>query len=145
MTILRLGNVYGPRQNGSSGAGVVAIFASQMIRDGDVEIRGSGNQKRDFVFVSDCARANCAVIEQGVSGVFNIGSGIGVSVYRIFEALRDLLDYRQSPRYISRNEGEVHRIWLDNQQARKALGWTANVDLQEGLQRTLRHFEIQTS
>ncbi|MCB0310746.1 MAG: NAD-dependent epimerase/dehydratase family protein, partial [Bdellovibrionales bacterium] len=84
---LRLGNVYGPRQNPHGEAGVVAIFCERMLHNQEVLINGSGQQTRDFVYVADVANAVKEVVQRRVSGVFNIGTGKECSVNHIFEIL----------------------------------------------------------
>jgi UDP-glucose 4-epimerase len=143
MTILRYGNVYGPRQNGSSGAGVVAIFAAQMVQDRPVRINGSGKQMRDFIYIKDCAEANRIVIENRTPGAFNLGTGIGTSIADIFDKLCVLAGYHRMAEHGPGCDHEVSRIWLNNNLAREKLGWSPNVDLEEGLQRTLKEIQAQ--
>ena len=76
-TSLRYPNVYGPRQNPFGEAGVVAIFARQMLDNGRPIINGSGEQERDFVNVLDIAQANLLALGKGDGEILNIGSGQG--------------------------------------------------------------------
>ena len=79
--ILRLGNVYGPRQDHKGASGVVAIFLSKMLLGEKVEIYGDGNQIRDFVFISDILDAIELSLKSDVSFTANIGSAIGAVSY----------------------------------------------------------------
>ena len=72
---LRLGNVYGPRQEPHSEAGVVAIFMGLMREGGTPKIYGDGSQTRDYVFVDDVVRALLAAVGRS-GGVFNVGTGV---------------------------------------------------------------------
>jgi UDP-glucose 4-epimerase len=139
-TVLRYGNVYGPRQDAQGEAGVVAIFAAQMLDDGKLVINGSGDQERDFVYVEDCARANLLALDRGSGGVYNLGRGQGTSVNRIFELLKGITGYRGDPVHGPPKAGETFRILLDPARARDDLGWQPTVDLQAGLQRTVAYF-----
>lgn len=142
-TVLRYPNVYGPRQDPKGEAGVVAIFARQMLLDEQVVINGSGEQERDFVYVSDCARANLMVLERGSGRIYNLGTGQGTSVNRIFAALKELTGYRRDPVHGPPIVGETFRIYLDATRARQELGWEPQVSLEEGLRRTVAFFREQ--
>jgi UDP-glucose 4-epimerase len=139
-TVLRYGNVYGPRQDPHGEAGVVAIFTGQMLRGGTPVVNGSGEQERDFVFVADCARANLLALERGGGEVFNLGSGEGTSVNRIFELLRGITGYQGDPAHGPAQAGETFRIFLDASHARHELGWQPTVGLEDGLERTVAYF-----
>jgi UDP-glucose 4-epimerase len=139
--VLRYPNVYGPRQDPRGEAGVVAIFAGQMLADEAVVINGDGEQQRDFVFVGDCARANLMAFEAGrESGVYNLGSGRGTSVNEIFAALSAITGYHRPARHGPPKLGETSRIFLSAEKARQQLGWTPEVDLEQGLARTVEYF-----
>ena len=134
---LRYANVYGPRQNPSGEAGVVAIFAGRMLKGEQVFINGSGEQERDFVYVEDIARANVMALTSGDDEVFNLGSGVGTSVNEICTRLSSLTGYAQAPEHRAQAEGEVFKIVLNAEKARGALGWEPRVSLEEGLGRTV--------
>ncbi|MDP3064398.1 MAG: SDR family oxidoreductase [Chloroflexota bacterium] len=138
-TILRYGNVYGPRQDPHGEAGVIAIFGALMLAGKQPTINGTGEQERDFVFVSDVVEANALAMERGSGQAFNIGSGVGASVVRIFELLRQATGYRGGPVYGAALPGEVFKIYLDSSLARQELGWRPRVSLEEGLRLTVDH------
>ena len=139
-TVLRYPNVYGPRQDPYGEAGVVAIFSGQMLNNGRPVINGSGEQERDFVYVSDVARANVLALARGDGGVYNIGSGVGTSVNRIFELLAELTGYAGPVVHGPPKRGEVFKVYLDARRAREDLGWAPEVELEEGLTRTVAYF-----
>ena len=139
-TLLRYGNVYGPRQDPHGEAGVVAIFARRMLDGRDVVIYGDGEQERDFVYVSDVVEANLKALAQPGDGVFNIGVGEGTSVNAVFGALAAATGYTRSPRHRAARAGDVGKIYLDVRQAREGLGWTAAVGLEAGIAATVESF-----
>jgi len=139
-TVLRYGNVYGPRQDPHGEAGVVAIFAGQMVGEETPTINGSGEQERDFVYVGDCARANLLALARGSGRAYNLGSGEGTSINRLFELLKTVTGYEGEPVHGPAKAGETFRIYLDATRAREELGWEPEVSLREGLQRTAAHF-----
>lgn len=136
-TVIRYPNVYGPRQDPRGEAGVVAIFTGQMLRGLPVTINGDGEQARDYVYVTDCARANLMVIESGNGRVYNLGYGVGTTVNQIFTHLKVLTNYEQEANYGPAKVGETYRIYLDAHRATEELGWKPTVDLADGLRRTV--------
>jgi len=139
-TILRYPNVYGPRQDPYGEAGVVAIFTHQMLRNQQVVINGSGEQERDFVYVSDVAHSNLLALEKGDGSTYNLGSGVGTSVNEIFSQLKAITGYQGSEMYAPPKPGEVFKICLDASRARQELGWQPRISLEEGLRRTVEYF-----
>lgn len=141
-TILRYPNVYGERQDPQGEAGVVAIFTGQMLAGEQVVINGDGKQERDFVHVSDCARANLLALEiPHESGVFNLGSGWGTSVNEIFNCLQEITKYPLSPVHGPAKLGETRVIFLEAGKAGRELGWKPEVSLKAGLEKTVAYFE----
>ena len=136
-TILRPGNVYGPRQDPFGEAGVVAIFANAMLRGQRPVIFGDGSHERDYVYVDDVVQANVLALGQGGDGVYNIGTGRGTTVSQIFDALAGATDYGGSPEHAAERPGDVHRIYLDVGRAERELGWRASVSFGEGIWRTV--------
>jgi len=141
-TTLRYGNVYGPRQDPHGEAGVVAIFTQAMLDGQQPQIFGDGQQERDFVYVDDVVNANVCAIEKGTGGAFNIGTGKGISVNRIFESLKSILKYGKGPVHRPSRIGDVYKISLHCGLAERELGWTPQVGLEEGLRRTVEFFRI---
>src|SRR5436305_1444541 len=80
---LRYSNVYGPYQDGTGEAGVVAITCVRLLSGRPPEIRGDGQQTRDFVFVGDVADANVNALKSRAIGAINIGTGVATSVRTI--------------------------------------------------------------
>jgi UDP-glucose 4-epimerase len=140
-TILRYGNVYGPRQDPAGEAGVVAIFTGNMLAGKPVTIFGAGEQVRDYVFVKDCARANLLAVDKGSGEVINLGYGVPTTVNQIFSGLKEITCYPMDANYAPARTGETFRIYLAVDKAREQLGWTAQVSLMEGLQKTVEYFQ----
>ncbi len=142
---LRYGNVYGPRQDPFGEAGVVAIFATQMLNGAVPTIHGSGEQERDFVHVSDIVQANLRALAGRGDGVYNIGTGRGVSVNRIFRLLAERVGFPRRPIHGPAKAGEVFRIFLDSSKAERELGWRPRVGLEEGLGDTIEFFRSRAN
>jgi UDP-glucose 4-epimerase len=136
-SVIRYPNVYGPRQDPRGEAGVVAIFTGQMLRGQPVTINGDGEQVRDYVYVTDCARANLMVLEAGGGRVYNLGYGVGTTVNQIFAHLKALTGYEPEANYGPAKAGETFRIYLDARRAGAELGWKPTIELAEGLSKTV--------
>jgi UDP-glucose 4-epimerase len=136
-TVMRYPNVYGPRQNPYGEAGVVAIFALQMLRGDQPIIFGDGSKTRDYVFIDDIVSANLMLLKNGDGETLNLGWGQPVSDYRIFEEVRTATGYSDNPKYAAVRRGEVGHIALDAGRARAIAGWAPKTSLEEGIARTV--------
>jgi UDP-glucose 4-epimerase len=135
---LRFANVYGPRQDPATEAGVVAIFCAAARDGGRPTVFGDGRQTRDYVYVGDVVEALLAAQLQDADGPFNVSTGVETSVLDLAEATaraagRD--DFE--PEFAGGRQGEVERSALDPSAAEAELGWRAQRTLAEGLERTL--------
>ena len=141
---LRFGNVYGPLSSHKSS--VIARFIKRAMRGEVLEIYGDGTQTRDFIYVEDLTRAvKLAATAEGVGGeVFQIATNAETSVREMIDELLPVLatvgikdiEVRQTaPRL-----GDVMRNYSDTSKAARMLGWQSEVDLEEGLRRTVRWF-----
>ena len=143
-TVLRLSNVYGPRQDPFGEAGVVAIFSLAMLQAKPLTINGSGEQERDFLYVQDVVEASVAALERGSGEAFNIGTGRGASVNEIYSLLKKVADYTGEASHGPPKPGEVFKIYLDITKARRELGWEPRFSLEGGLKDTLEWFRGAT-
>jgi UDP-glucose 4-epimerase len=135
---LRLGNVYGPRQDPLGEAGVIAIFCG-LLRSGErPTVYGDGTQTRDYIYVSDVVAAALAAARSEVSGALNIGTGRETDVLELVAALGRLGGAESfEPELAPPRTGEVQRIALDSARAERELGWRPATNLDEGLRLTL--------
>jgi len=145
-SVIRYPNVYGPRQDPHGEAGVIAIFTGRMLRGEEVTINGSGEQVRDYVYVTDCARSNLLLLEQGSGHVYNLGYGIGTTVNEIFQQLKNITGYPKPALFGPAKVGETFKIYLNAGRAERELGWRPIIPLEEGLKRTVDYFkEVELS
>jgi UDP-glucose 4-epimerase len=134
---LRYGNVYGPRQRKDGEAGVVAIFAGALLDGSPVRINGTGEQTRDYVFVEDVMRANMAVSESDLTGIFNVGTGRETSVNELYATLCNAIGSNAKAEHGPAKAGEQMRSVLDGSKLRKAAGLPEPVLIEEGIRRTV--------
>jgi UDP-glucose 4-epimerase len=132
-TILRLGNVYGPRQRTDGEAGVVAIFSDALLRGAQPLVYGDGLQTRDYVHVSDVARAFATAAEARVQGTFNVGWGTERTVLDLLAALQRAAGTSVEPRFAPLRAGELLRSALDSHALAEAAGWTPSIEFERGI------------
>jgi UDP-glucose 4-epimerase len=137
---LRLGNVYGPRQDPLGEAGVVAIFCGALLEGRTPKVFGDGEQTRDYIYVGDIVDAMLTAGASGVSGNFNVGTGIQTSVLDLGRMISEACDHPFEPEMAPPRPGEVQRIASDSARAAEALGWTPRTQLADGLARTAASF-----
>jgi UDP-glucose 4-epimerase len=136
---LRFGNVYGPRQDPHGEAGVVAIFLSAVAEGRRPTIFGDGSQERDYVYVSDVARATLEATELD-GGVLNIATGSPTSVLELVESMRRATGREIDPEHGPERPGDLQRSVLDPSLAGRELGWRPEVSLEDGLRETWQCF-----
>lgn len=135
---LRLGNVYGPRQDPLGEAGVIAIFCGRLRAGERPTAFGDGKQTRDYIYVGDVVTAALAAGESTASGPFNVGTGIETDVLELAEQLGRLGGADAfEPEFAPARTGEVQRIAIDPARAERELGWRAATGLEKGLRLTL--------
>jgi UDP-glucose 4-epimerase len=139
-TTLRLGNVYGPRQDPLGEAGVVAIFSGALLGDGTPRVFGDGRQTRDYVYVHDVVDAFLAAGQSDANGTYNVGTGVETSVLELGELLARCCDRAFEPQIVPPRPGEIQRIAIDSARAAADLGWRPGTSLADGLRATAASF-----
>jgi UDP-glucose 4-epimerase len=137
---LRYANVYGPRQNPHGEAGVVAIFTVKLLAGEQPVINGAGKQTRDYVYIDDVVRANLLALESDYTGPLNIGTAVETDVNVLFGHLLRETGSSAAEVHGPAKAGEQARSVLDPSRALAVLGWKPQVDLAEGLRRTVEDF-----
>ena len=138
--VFRYANVYGPGQNGTGEAGVVAIFAEAILNGRRPKIRGDGGQTRDYVYVGDLVEAAARASANDRSGTWNLGTGIETSVNRLFELIARELDYREPAEHVPLPPGEQRRSVLDGSAVVRDFGLRPYTPLERGLEKTAEFF-----
>jgi UDP-glucose 4-epimerase len=132
-SIMRLANVYGPRQDPGGDAGVIPIFCGAALANEEPTVYGDGTQTRDYVYVGDAVRAFLAAADADRPGTWNIGTGVEISVLDLVKIISGLAGRSVSPRFGPPRTGELLRSAVAAGRAERDLGWTARVSLAEGI------------
>jgi UDP-glucose 4-epimerase len=138
---VRYSNVYGPGQTTRNPyCGVVGKFIDAAIDGRPLTIHGDGEQTRDYTYVQDTVEATvlAAVSPKAIGDVFNIGTGVEVSVNTLAQEIAALFDGRPKIEYIDRRDiDNIRRRALSPEKIRVRLGWQPQVRIREGLRRTV--------
>lgn len=132
-SVLRLGNVYGPRQDPTGEAGVVAILCGCALEGRPPTVFGDGTQTRDYVYVGDVVDAFIAALRSERSGTWNVGTAIETSVLDLIALIGRTTGRHLTPRFAPNRPGELHRSALDNARIVDDLGWQPTTQLSEGI------------
>lgn len=144
-TILRYANVYGPRQNPLGEAGVIAIFINKMLHGQQPTINGDGKNTRDYVYVGDIVKGNILALNNKMSGIFNLSTAIETDVNQIFNKLNQLLGTKFPEFHGEAKLGEQKRSVCSFEKINKSFNWTPEVNLDEGLKKTIDFFKQKLS
>jgi len=140
-THLALANVYGPRQDPHGEAGVVAIFAQRLLNGESTKVFGDGGNTRDYVFVEDVVAAFVAASgDKGGGQRFNIGTGVQTSDRELHTLVAKAAGAADAPELAPARLGDLRASALDNAAAQRELGWRPEVDIAEGVRRTVDYF-----
>ncbi|HLG11821.1 MAG TPA: NAD-dependent epimerase/dehydratase family protein [Dehalococcoidia bacterium] len=139
-TILRYFNPYGPNELCEPETHLIPNVVQAALRDEPIPIFWKGEQVRDFIYVEDLAMAHVAVLGQTGLNYFNVGSEKGVKVKEVLSAVTDILDKPLRIKDLGERPGDVPALYATSERLRKATGWHAKVDLEEGLRRTVAFF-----
>lgn len=132
-TILRYGTAYGPR---SRDVDVVSIFVRRAFEGQNLTIRGSGKQKRFFIYIDDLAEASLAALKPAATNrTYNILGPQPVTIKEVAKLVKEMSSARIEVEYELPREDDYSGEVLDAESAWKELGWQPKVDIREGLSR----------
>ncbi|WAH37520.1 NAD-dependent epimerase/dehydratase family protein [Alicyclobacillus dauci] len=135
-TILRYGNVYGPRQAADGEGAVVSAFVERIKQGLPVRIHGDGNQTRDFIYVKDVVRANIAAVSRGTGETIHVSTAQRTPVNHLVKMLEVISGSKISTVRVAERNGDIKHSCLDNTRARELLLWHPRIDIFRGLTET---------
>lgn len=137
-TILRYGNVYGPRQTAKGEGGVVAVFLEKIKKGIPLNIHGDGEQTRDFIYVKDIVQANIAAINCGHHEIIQVSTSKRTSVNQIIDMLTQIHGSKIITQYTDPRNGDIKHSCLNNKKARHLLQWEPKIGIFHGLLETYK-------
>jgi UDP-glucose 4-epimerase len=132
-SILRLANVYGPRQDPTGESGVIPIFCSRVLAGEQPTVYGDGRQTRDYVYVGDAVAAFLSSADRERPGTWNIGCGREVTVLELANMIAAAAGRPVRPVFAPARPGELQRSALAVERAECDLGWRARIGLADGI------------
>ena len=142
---LRLANVYGPRQDPGGEAGVITIFCGRLLAGEQPTIYGDGTQTRDYVYVGDVVAAFLAAAGHSRPGTWNVGTGAEVSVLQLATMIGDVAGHGADPKFAPMRAGELQRSAIAVERAKRDLGWSARMQLADGVRAVYEWIEAGAS
>jgi UDP-glucose 4-epimerase len=149
-TVLRYGNIYGPRQVPHGEAGVVAIFMDNLLSGRASELyqfpEENDGMIRDYCYVGDVVKANFKALTHGGGAFFNIGTGVGTRTRMLYQIIYQAVKERglpvdkilETPQMKPARLGDLTRSCLEVERARRELAWVPETDLTKGISLTLQ-------
>jgi UDP-glucose 4-epimerase len=149
---MRYANVFGPRQDPKSEAGVVSIFVSRLLEGRKLTIFGDGRQTRDYVFVRDVARANVLASTVPLppgndfdAPAFNIATSVQRNVLELAEEVGRVMGRKPELEFAPPRPGELFRSALDIRKAQSVLGWDPQHAFDDGLRELVKWFRKEAA
>ncbi|MBI2859924.1 MAG: GDP-mannose 4,6-dehydratase [Chloroflexi bacterium] len=137
ISIVRLFNIFGPRQRDVGYGGVISIFTRRVLNGVPPIIYGDGRQTRDYTYIGDAVRAYDAILkhDEPLTEPVNFGSGQEVSIIDLANMIIEFSGKAGEikPIHVEPRIGEVNRLIADASRARELLGWKPEYDFQKGL------------
>ncbi|SFB08189.1 NAD-dependent epimerase/dehydratase family protein [Selenomonas ruminantium] len=139
---LRFANVYGERQGDTGEGGVISIFAKRIAKDQGVTVFGDGKQTRDFIYAGDIASGIIAAMTTDkANAVYNLSNQTETSLRELIDLMAKAAGKKVEPAFAAPREGDINRSMLCNEAAVQNLNWQPQMDLAEGLARTIAYFK----
>jgi len=136
--ILRLSNVYGPRQLDQGEGGVINIFSRTMLKNKKPFIYGDGRQTRDFIYISDVINALIQTLKADKKNIiFNVSSDRPISILGIVKIINNQLTKKIIPQYLPSKVDDIKHSVLDNNKIKRFLGWQPKISIEQGIRKTL--------
>ena len=132
--IFRYANVYGPGQDCAGEAGVVAKFYDLMKNNKQIEIHGTGEQYRDFIYIDDVAKVNVLALQKDITNtIINVSTNIKTSINELFVILKNELNYKLEPEHTAARAGDIPKSILSNKKLITLFGYSPQIGIEKGL------------
>ncbi len=136
--VFRVSNPYGPRQGHLGVQGVIPTFFQRIIAGDEIRIWGDGSSVRDYLYINDLVSCVVQGINKDLAGVYNVGSGQGVSLREVLSLIEEISGISANVKYLAPRGFDVKKVVLDISKARNALDWEPLVSLREGCEQYWR-------
>ncbi|MCH8993508.1 MAG: NAD-dependent epimerase/dehydratase family protein [Chloroflexi bacterium] len=138
--LLRYFNPYGPNELCDPETHAVPNIVRAVLERRPIPVYWKGEQVRDYIYVEDLARAHIAPLEVSGFEVFNVGTEVGTKVNDIIQTVFRVAGYEVPIDDLGERPGDIEASYASSEKMASMLGWRAQVDLEEGLRRTIEHY-----
>jgi len=141
-TCLRQSCIYGQYQNGTEDQGWVAWFMKAFLSNQNITIYGNGKQVRDALYVDDLVNLYDHIIQNQITGVFNVGGGItnSISLLETINWMQKYIDSQSQISYNTTRPGD-QMIFISDNTKLKNIGWEPKIDLEQGFRLLLEYLK----
>lgn len=134
--IFRYANVYGIGQDCFGEAGVVAKFFDLMNKNEEIQIHGTGRQYRDFIYVSDVAKANVLALQEDIQNeIINVSTNSRTSINELVSIMSSEIGYTKEPIYTESRAGDIEKSVLNNSKLISLFKFTPSIDVKTGIKK----------
>ncbi len=137
---LRYFNPYGPNELCDPETHAVPNIVRAVLERRPIPVYWKGEQVRDYIYVEDLARAHLAPLELTGLDCFNVGTDVGTKVNDVIDTVFRIVGYEVPIDDLGERPGDIAASYASSEKLRKQLGWRSQVDLEEGLRRTIAHY-----
>ena len=145
VTLLRYFNPYGPGELHEPETHAIPNFVKAVISKKPIPLFWKGEQVRDFIYIDDLAEAHVLALTLTGLHIYNVGTQTGVKVADVVKKIFELVDYEVPIDDKGERKGDVPALVASSQKIQQELGWSAKVNLDEGLQKTIEFFKTLNS
>lgn len=136
--VLRISNPFGPGQRPNRGQGFIATAIARAIERAPIELFGSDQIARDYLFIDDLVDAMVlAVANEAPSAVWNVGSGEAVTLAEVLDMIFEAVGHNTTIRYLNQRPMDCDKVQLDIRKIKNSLGWQPNISMRSGIARAL--------
>ncbi|MCH7765581.1 MAG: NAD-dependent epimerase/dehydratase family protein, partial [Acidobacteria bacterium] len=138
--LLRYFNPYGPNELCDPETHAVPSIVRAALEERPIPLYWQGEQVRDYIYVEDLARAHVAPLQQSGYHVYNVGTEVGTKVMDVIETVATILKQEPQIDDLGERAGDIEASYASSEKLRTELGWEPQVELEEGLRRTIDHY-----
>ena len=144
-TILRYFNPYGPGEMHQPETHAIPNFIRATLAKKPIPLYWKGEQVRDFIYIEDLAKAHVDVLKLSGYNIFNIGTEVGVKVKDAIDLIFKIVGYKVPINDLGERPGDVMANYASSEKIKKEIGWSAKVNLEEGLKKTIEFYKTSKS
>ncbi|OGE33502.1 UDP-glucose 4-epimerase GalE [Candidatus Daviesbacteria bacterium RIFCSPHIGHO2_02_FULL_41_10] len=143
VTLLRYFNPYGPGELHEPETHAIPNFIKSTLSKTPIPLYWKGEQTRDFIYIDDLAEAHVLALPLTGLHIYNVGTETGVKVIDVVKKIFELVGYEVPIDDKGERKGDVPELVASSEKIQKELGWSAKVELEEGLRKTIDFFKTK--